>query len=162
MMQSANDQGLDKQIRYGTVPRFQLDFRSFGNLHWLTRQSSTGSRLVSRYAAQLAIHFPEIAVRIDESDFGILHLEVGVLKAATREAIINGDWYTVRKHYNFVADLYERCGLELCEALEVSYLGNLLYGEGASSRNFAVARLMLPKKLAIALEQIERHYEDQV
>ena len=109
-------------------------------------------------ASHLALYFPEVAAMMDEGDFGVLHLEIGVLKLATLDAIIRRDWETVKKHFIFIADLFEHAGTELCNALEISYLGNLLYGE--TSINFAKARSMLPKPLTIALEKIERHYED--
>jgi hypothetical protein len=142
----------------GAIPRLQLDFNSFGELHKLVCLKSKPTPGNSRFASHLALYFPDVAAMMDEGDFGILHLEIGVLKLATLDAITRRDWETVRKHFTFIADLFEHSGTELCDALEISYLGNLLYGE--TSINYAKARSLLPRPLAIALEKIERHYED--
>ncbi len=112
------------------------------------------------FAVHLARHFPEVAARIDDCDFGVLHLEVGALKLATRDAIAKRDWHTVCNYFNFVADLLAGAGDELRDAVNVSYLGNLFYGE--TSPDFAKARTLLPKPLAEALAKIESHFEDLV
>ena len=142
------------------VPRFQLDYNSFGELHKLVCLKSLPLAGNSRFASHLALYFPEVAARIDEGDFGILHLEVGALKLATRDAINHRDWHTVCKHFAFVEDLLGNAGDELRGALEVSYLGNLLYGE--TSINYAKARTLLPSLLAASLEKTEMHYESLV
>jgi hypothetical protein len=139
-------------------PRLQLDFNSFRSLNHVLCLKPSPRAGESRFACHLAIYFPEIAERIDENDFGVLHLEVGALKLASREAIINGDWAAVSSHCSFVAALLKNCGEELNDALCISYLGSLFYGETA--RNFVSARTLLPPSLAIALENIERHYQD--
>jgi len=46
----------------------------------------------------------------------------------------------------------------LHDAIGISYLGNLFYDE--ISINYAKARTLLPRRLAVALEIIERHYEE--
>ncbi len=139
------------------IPRFQLDYRSFRHLHTLVRNRPVSRIGLSRFASRLMLYFPEVAVNIDEDDFGILHLEIGELKLATRKAIAGSEWYTVRKHFNFIGDLFENAGNELRDAISVSYLGALLYGE--NSENFSTARRMLPEALATALENVERHYD---
>lgn len=82
---------------------------------------------------------------------------MGALKLDTRAAILSQDWTTVNGHFVFVAGMLESAGTELRDALHVSYLGSLLYGE--TSISFVKARTLLPKSLVIALEKIERHYE---
>ena len=114
----------------------------------------------SRFASHLALYFPEAASRIDEADFGILHLEVGVLKLETRDAIAKRNWNAVRDHYLFISMIMEDAGAELRNAVKVSYLGNLFYGE--VSLNYAKARSMLPRNLAAALGAVEEHYETLV
>ncbi len=114
----------------------------------------------SGFAAHLARHFPEVAARIDDCDFGVLHLEVGALKLATKDAIAKRDWHTVCNYFTFVADLLANAGPELRDAINVSYLGNLFYGE--TSPDFAKARTLLPKLLAQALAQIEAHFEERM
>ncbi len=141
------------------IPRFQLDYHSFRRLHEVLSAKPAGGAVKSRFACFLAIYFPEVAAHIEESDFGILHLEVGVLKVLSRHAIVKGDWDTLARHFAFVMALLESGGGELRNALSVSYLGSLFYGE--LNGNFAVARCLLPRRLARALESIERHYEDR-
>lgn len=158
MFQQARRQHRSGNGRAGVVPRFMIDYRAFGTLHRLVVSRAMRQEMGSRFAARLAMHFPEVAVRIDDGDFGILHLEVGALRLASLEAMLQGDWYAVLRHFNFVADLYETCGEELRRALQVSYLGNLFYGEVAKA--YAQARVLLPPTLVIALEKVERHYED--
>jgi hypothetical protein len=112
----------------------------------------------SRFSDYLAVHFPEVAATIDETDFGRLHLEVSALKMATHNAIQKRDWPTVRRHFAFIDNVLEAAGTELHDAIGVSYLVNLFYNE--TSIDFAKARTLMPKRLAAALEIMERHYED--
>jgi len=113
---------------------------------------------ISRFAGYIAVHFPDVAASIDEADFGVLHLEVGEFKLATRDAILWRDWETVRTHFAFIDKVLETADIDLHNAIGISYLGNLFYNE--TSLNFAKARTLLPKRLAVALEIIERHYEE--
>lgn len=142
------------------VPRFQLDYHSFRDMNKILCIKPSPFAGKSRFACYLGVYFPETAKRIDEEDFGILHLEVGVLKLASREAIVKGDWDMLTGHYAFVAALFEDCGDDLRDALSVSYLGALFYGE--CDHRYAKARTLLPRALVRALERVERHYEEQV
>jgi hypothetical protein len=147
-----------KDVAAAGMPRFQLDFCSFRDMSKILCVEPSPFAGRSRFACYLAVYFPEIATRIDEEDFGVLHLEVGVLKLASRDAIAAGEWEALAAHFAFVSALFEHCGEELRQALGISYLGNLFYGEG--SRNHARGRTLLPRALAHVLEQVERHYED--
>jgi hypothetical protein len=111
-----------------------------------------------RFADRLAARFPEVAATIEQSDFGVLNLEVDALKLATRAAILKGDWPTVSAHLAFVDELLQTPDSQLHEAIGISYLTNLFYGE--TSLDFAKARTLLPKRLAAALNIMERHYEE--
>ncbi len=139
-------------------PTFRFDYKSFRNLNRLAAIKPVPVGGNSRFACYLAIHFPEVAMNIDEADFGVLHLEVGELKLATRDAIVRRDWPTVATHFAFVDTMLESADTELHDAIGVSYLGNLFYGE--TSLNYAKARTLLPRRLGIALEIMERHYEE--
>lgn len=152
--------GIVQKDEHAAMPRFQVDFHQFRSLHKLLCFKPAPHAVRSRFACYLAVYFPEVAAHLDESDFGILHLEVGVLKAASAQAIASENWSTLSRHFAFTAALLNRGGGELRDALHVSYLGSLFYGE--TSRNHAQARTLLPRKLAHALERIERHYEDRV
>lgn len=111
-----------------------------------------------RFADRLAARFPKIAATIDEEDFGMVSLEVEALKQATRDAIFRQDWPTVSEYLTFVDEVLQIPDPELHEAIGISYLTNLFYGE--TSHDFAKARTLLPKRLAAALEIMERHYEE--
>ncbi len=149
--------GIVQMSDNAAIPRFQLDYHSFRNLHKILCCKPGKHATKSRFACYLAIYFPEVAQLIDENDFGILHLEVGVLKIVSRNAILKGDWDAVSRHFAFVMALLDNGGGELRNALSVSYLGNLFYGENTG--NFAVARCLMPRRMARALESIEKHYE---
>jgi hypothetical protein len=141
---------------YGNPPA-QVDYRSFRDMNRILCVEPSPYADRSRFAWHLAVYFPETARGIDEDDFGVLHLEVGVLKLASQAAIAAGDWDLLERHYSFVRALREHCSDALRAALDISYLGNLLYGK--SSPNYAKARALLPPSLACALEAVEKHYE---
>ncbi len=150
---------MNGHARVPSVPRFRLDYRAFAYLHQLMRYKTLRPTPAhSRFASQLAIYFPEVAASIDEADFGIVHLEVAAMKLASAHAIAKRDWDTLRAHFAFMNDLLlKETGIELRDAIHVSYLGNLFYGETAL--NYAKARCLLPKPLSDALHEIEQHYE---
>ncbi len=137
--------------------RSRFDYHSFCNLRKLAFLQPIPVAGSSRFAGYLAIHFPEVAASIDEADFGVLHLEVGALTLATRDAIAQRDWHTVRAHFAFVDGVLETAGTDLQDAIGISYLGHLFYGEAAL--NYAKARTLLSPRLAGALRAIERHYD---
>jgi len=112
----------------------------------------------SHFAGYLAIHFPKLVAGIEEGDLGVLHLEVGALKSATEDAIHSRDWPTVSNHFAFIDSVLEIAETDLHDAIGISYLVNLFYNE--TSMNYAKARTLLPKRLAVALEIMERHYEE--
>lgn len=148
---------------YGYKPaspgQAELDYKPFGDLHKLAcmRPARPGGN--ASFAEYLAIYFPDVAASIDRAEFGILHLEIGALALATRAAIAKHDWKIVSTHFAFVDSVLEAAtGRELHDAVGVSYLGNLFYNETALS--YAKARTLMPKRLAKALEIIERHYEE--
>ncbi len=152
---------LNKTPRIAAVPRLVLNYKAFAYLRKLmSYKAMITAGACSRFANRLALHLPSVATRIDEADFGVLHLEVGELKLATRDAIISHDWETVASHFAFVTELLQDAGGELRDALHISYLGSLFYGELHVS--YAKARCMLPRPLAIALEKVERHYEQLI
>lgn len=143
------------------TPGCAINFATFEAIRRIvTNRPHVARGACSCFANHLMLHFPEIAERIDEADYGELHLEMGELKLATREAIRKGDWRSVREQIAFVLDLLNEGVPEVSDAISISYLGNLFYGE--LSRNHAIARCLLPGRLAVALEVVERHYEELV
>ncbi len=134
------------------------DTNSFRDLHKLAFLKPSAVAGTSRFADYLAIYFPEVATSTDEVDSGVLHLEVAALKQATRDAILKRDWSGVRRHFDFVDWILETAETDLHDAIGVSYLVSLFYGE--TSLDFAKARTLMPRRLAVALEIMERHYEE--
>lgn len=127
---------------------------------WLAYGKNVFSKAAGnpRFTDHLAARFPEVSATIDEADFGDLHTGVNALKVATRDAIQEQDWPTASAHFTFVDEILESAEPELHEVIGVSYLTNLFYGD--TSADFARARSLMPKRLATALEIMERHYEE--
>lgn len=105
------------------------------------------------FIRDLTLHFPEVASNIEESDFGIIHLEVGVLRIATRQAILCHDFTTARKHFGFVGRLLTQADRELGNALRISYLEHLFLGENGLV--MLEARKLLSEFLEAMLRQAE-------
>jgi hypothetical protein len=141
----------------------EIDIERTGT--WLaygkTLSSQTESRSFDgkpRFTDYIAAHFPEVAATIDQTNIGVLHAEVGALKLATHKAINRSDWTTVSAHFTLVDTVLESADVELHDVIGADYLINLFYDE--ISQNHAKARVLMPKRLAKALEIIERHYEE--
>ncbi len=129
-----------------------------GTWHAYGNKAAGKTATTPRFSDYLAAQLPDVAATIDEADFGMLHSEVDALKLASRKAILERNWPMVRAHLSFVDEMLESADTELHEAIGTSYLVNLFYGE--TSPEFAMARTLMPKRLANALEIMERHYEE--
>ncbi|MBU0690148.1 MAG: hypothetical protein KJ850_04255 [Gammaproteobacteria bacterium] len=131
-----------------------LDFKTFCSLRRMVshqrKQWVVGS---SDFMQLLALHLPEVAEHVDESDFGYIHLEVGVLRIASRTAILCRDMSELLRHLILVSDLLGRADQTLHDALRVSYLEALFLGETGSET--MVARGMLPKMMEDVLRKSE-------
>lgn len=132
------------------APHVSGHFREFSS-----RRMSPQGR--TDFIYQLMSEFPEIAARIDESDFGILPLEIGVMTLATKEAINRFGLHTVSMHFAFMGKLFDCANKELKDAIQIAYVENLLLGE--TSPAYAAARFLLPRYLGIALKQSESHFK---
>ncbi len=104
----------------------------------------------------IALHMPEVSSQIDEDDFGILHLEMGAMRLATRAAIRRYEFYTVRRHFSFISYLLEHADRDLHDAIVVSYLEGLFIDE--TSVEFKSVRALLPGNLKDALKKTELRY----
>lgn len=136
---------------------FNVGFKTFTHLQRLfSLENGAQCHAFSRIAGHLAIHLPEVARRLSDDEFGVLHLELGVLKLATRDAINERDWGTVSRHFAFIDMLFQDAPADLDSAIQVSYLGMLLSNE--TNINFCKARTLLPPLLTSALNAVERHY----
>jgi hypothetical protein len=134
------------------------DYESFEKLLRLVYLKPLRVNGGSRLSGYLALYLPEVAARIGYDDLGVLHLEIGVLKLAVREAIADRDWSAVNRYFGQVASMLEDAGPELFDAIAISLLGSLFYGETAL--NLQKARTLLPEPLRLALDIVERHYGD--
>lgn len=135
-----------------------LDFKAFSSLRRMVAHQQNKPLLKrSDFMKQMTLYLPEVAARIEESDFGIVHLEVGAMKLATRQAILGRDFATVRKHLFLVNELFDRADTELYEAIRISYLEALFLEE--ISPEFMEARSMLAKPIENVLRQSELRLE---
>lgn len=104
----------------------------------------------------ITLHMPEVSARIEEDDFGVLHLEMGAMKLATRDAILRYEFHTVRRHFSFIGYLLEHANKELHDAIRVSYLEGLFVGEMLPE--FRNARSLLTANLEDVLQKAELRY----
>ena len=139
------------------MSKSQVNVNLVCNLHKLALLNPFPATEKSQFTDYLTEHFPEVAASID-TNLWALHLEVGAMMLASKEAIQKHDWPTLSSHFSFIDSVLETAGTELHDAIGVSYLVNLFYGE--TSLDYAKARTLMPKRLAIALEIMERHYEE--
>jgi hypothetical protein len=135
----------------------QTEIKSFSDLHKLAFRNPFPVTENSQNADYLTMRFPKVAASINTENWA-LHLEIGAMTLATREAILKQDWPTLSAHFIFIDNVLEAADTELHEAIGMSYLVNLFYGETAF--DYAKARTLMPKRLAAALEIMERHYEE--
>jgi hypothetical protein len=135
-----------------------LDFKTFASLRrMVTHQQSKPLLRRTDFMKQVTLYLPEVAARIEESDFGVVHLEVGAMKLATRDALARSDFTTVREHLFLIANLFDRADAELYEAIRISYLEALFLDEVSAAH--IVARSMLSKPMENVLRQSESRLE---
>ena len=135
-----------------------FDFKTFASLRrMVSHQQSKPLLRRADFMKQITLYLPEVAARIEESDFGVLHLEVGAMKLATKDAIASRDFASVRKYLMLVAEFFDRADAELYDAIRVSYLEGLFLEENSPS--FAEARKLLSRTMENVLRQSELHLE---
>jgi hypothetical protein len=139
------------------IQRFLSDFRMYASLRQMLAHSRARP-LMTRldFMQQITLYLPEVSALIEESDFGILHLEVGALKLATRQALRQYDFGRVRRHLFLVGNLFEHADAELREALHLSYLEPLFLGETSIAHR--EARSLLSKPMEEAVRQSELRF----
>lgn len=142
------------------VDDFRLNFELFAalrgalSIHPKALPITTMGR--SDFIHYITLHFPDVSARIEKSDFGIIHLEMGVMKLATRDAILGREFSTVRRHFSFVSYLFEHADRELYDAIVVSYLEGIFISETLPS--YLSARRLLPLNLEEALKKSEHNF----
>jgi hypothetical protein len=106
-----------------------------------------------RFIARLAERFPEVAAAIDDCSEGLLHLEMATFARATQAAIDAQDRETVRRHFQFIDEVFRQAAPEVENAVNVSYLENLRFdGRKAGPTR---ARELLTPGLRQALAELE-------
>jgi len=140
---------------------FRFSFHVFSAMRQALRSRTQATPITvlgrADFIHHVTLHMPEVSSRIEEEDFGILHLEMGAMKLATRDAIVRYEFHTVRRHFSFIAYLFEYADNGLHDAIQVSYLEALFVGE--TSPEYTNARSLLPKNLAEALKKGELRYK---
>ena len=135
-----------------------FDFNTFASLRRMVSHQQNKPLLKrADFMKQITLYLPEVAARIEESDFGVLHLEVGAVKLATKSAIANRDFASVRKYLTLVSEFFERADAELYDAIRISFLEGLFLEETSSS--YTEARKMLSRAMENALRQSELRLE---
>jgi hypothetical protein len=137
-----------------------LDFKTFASLRrMVTYQQSKPLIRHADFMRLVTLYLPEVAARIEESDLGIVHLEIGAMKLATKDAFARSDFATVRKHLFLIADLLDRADTELYNAIRISYLEAMFLGETSAAH--IVARGLLSRPMENLLRQAELRMEKQ-
>lgn len=139
------------------IQRFLSDFRMYDALRQMLSHRHVRP-LMTRldFMQQITLYLPEVSALIEESDFGILHLEIGAFKLATRQALRQSDFGRVRRHLFLVGNLFEHADAELRDALHLSYLEPLFLGETSIAHR--EARTLLSKPMEEALRQSELRF----
>lgn len=144
----------------GEPANFRLNFALFAALRQSLRSHSHAVPVTimtrADFIHHITLHMPEVSARIEEEDFGILHLEMGAMKLATRDAIARYEFHTVQRHFAYIGYLFEQADRELCDAILVSYLESLFLDNAAPE--YRSARSMLPARLEQALKNTERRF----
>lgn len=144
----------------GTAQDFRFNFGLFSTMRQAIKNRGANIPVTvmgrADFIHHVTLHLPEVSSRIEEDDFGILHLEMGAMKLATREAILRYEFHTVRRHFTFIAYLFEHADKELQDAIRVSYLESLFIGE--ETPEYEHARGILPRNLAEALKKLDLRY----
>lgn len=159
MMQSLAQPYSRPTFTDGVQPHFEhlLDFKTFSSLRCIASQKSKPLVKRTDFLHLVTLYLPEVAARIEESDFGITHLEIGAMKLATLDAFVSNDFATVRKHLFLISDLFDRADAELHAAIRISYLEAIFLGETSAAH--IVARGMLSTPMENALKQAELRLE---
>jgi hypothetical protein len=108
-----------------------------------------------RFIALLTERFPDIASSIDDCSRGLLHLEMATLARATQAAIDAQDRDTVRRHFQFIDEVFRQAAPDVENAVNVSYLENLRF-EGRKAAPTKARELLTPR-LRQALAELEEY-----
>jgi hypothetical protein len=95
-----------------------------------------------QFLAELGVEFPEVVAQIRPDESGLLHCEVGAFRRATEMALDSGRLWAAERYFTFVERVLRQAEPDLRNALEVSYLEDLAFGELTSERYRGVKERM--------------------
>ena len=98
------------------------------------------------FLKRLTAEFPAITAGIDKYSAGLLHCEMGHFQTETERAMDEGRLWETERHFRLVAELFEIAGPELRNALEISYLEGMAFGERTPARHEAI-KARMPRHL---------------
>jgi hypothetical protein len=104
-----------------------------------------------QFLAELAAEFPDVVAQIRSDESGLLHCEVAAFRRATERAMDTGQLWAAEQHFRFVERVLQHADSDLRNALEVSYLEDLAFGELTAERYRAVSERMPPSLRTILI-----------
>jgi hypothetical protein len=107
----------------------------------------------ARFLQMLTEAFPGVPQAFDGYGKGLLHCEMGTFARLTEEAMDEGRFWQAEKHFGFIDKVRERATPELRNAIDVSYVEYLAFGEVTDNRYQAMRRM--PQTLRATLLEID-------
>jgi hypothetical protein len=111
----------------------------------------------AEFVRRLGERFPAVAAQIDETDRGLLHLEMAVLARATSAAIEAKNDASVAELLSFAEEILGAADSSVENAIYVSFLENVFLGE--TRPGYVAHRERLSPRLAKGLAALEQHFE---
>ena len=111
----------------------------------------------SEFLDQLSAEFPDIAAEVREAGDGLLHLEAAAFRGATERAMDAGHFWAAEQHFRFVERVLGEAAPDVENALGVSYIEDLAFGECTPQRYRAVKERM-PAKLRVDMVRLHPNW----
>jgi hypothetical protein len=105
------------------------------------------------FLQMLTDEFPEVPQAFDKYGRGQLQCEMGTFARLTQEAMDGGRFWQAEKYFRFVEQVREHATPEVENAIDVSYLEFLAFGEVTENRRRALKRM--PKAIRAILLEID-------
>jgi hypothetical protein len=97
-----------------------------------------------KFLQLLSEEFPEVPQAFDESEKGLLHCEMGAFARVTEQTIDQGQLVKVEEYFAFIDRVRANAHPELENAIDVSYIEYLAFGEVTESRLKAIRKMPTP------------------
>lgn len=107
----------------------------------------------TKFLQMLTEEFPEVPQAFDENITGLLHCEMGCFARLTEEAMDAGHFWQVERYFRFIERVREDAAPEVENAIDVSYVEFLAFGEVTGNRHQAMKRM--PETLRTILLEID-------